>query len=185
MSDDTPDFAMLRAVEILASIYERQYKLENAPPPPSDKPIYLFSEVLALDVTATVKADVERALGLAFSYPAMGWHTYGVRGRDATRLLLSCFYSKDRLAAAELYIPKADRAPKLTPQNAHFRLVPGEIECGVPTTSLPEHFGRMAGIPPQLGAYEEMFEARFPGGAAYAMANGGAIERLAIYTHDS
>ena len=185
MSDETPDFAMLRAVEILASIYERQHKIENAPPPPSDKPIYLFSEALALDVTATTKADVERALGLAFSYPAMGWHTYGVRGRDAMRLLLSCFYSKDRLAAAELYIPKVDRAPKLTPQNAHFRLVPGEIECGVPITSLPEHFGRMAGIPSQLGAYEEMFEARFPGGAAFAMANGGAIERLAIYTLDA
>jgi hypothetical protein len=27
-----------------------------------------------------------------------------------------------------------------------------------------------------------MFEARFPGGAAYAMGNDGTIERLALYT---
>jgi hypothetical protein len=181
MSGDAPDFAMLRAVEILASIYERQFKLENTPPPPSDKPILLFSEALALDVSNTSKADVERALGFGFSYPAIGWQTYGVRGSKISRLLISLFYSQERLVAAELYVPKVERAPKLQPQKAHFRLVPGEIECGAPLTVLPEHFGRMAGIPPELGAYEEMFEARFPGGAAYAMGSGGSIERLAIY----
>lgn len=185
MSGDPPDFAMLRAVEILANIYERQHKLENAPPPPADKPIYLFSEQLQLDVTATRKADVERVLGLAFSYPAMGWHTYGVRGEKSGRLLLSLFYSKDRLASAELYLPKVERAPKLHPQDVHFRLVPGEIECGAPVTALPEHFGRISGIPAQLGAYADMFEARFPGGAAYAMGNEGSIERLALYTADT
>jgi hypothetical protein len=181
VSDDAPDFAMLRAVEILANIYERQVKDDNAPPPPADKPILLFCESLPLDVTATSKRDVERALGLGFSYPAMGWHTYGVRGRDGARLLLSLFYSKERLAAAELYVPKVDRAPKLQPQNAHFRLVPGEIECGTAMTSLPAHFGRMR-ISAQFGPYAEMFEARFPGGAAYAMGNDGTIERLALYT---
>lgn len=178
---EPPDFAMQRAVEILASIYERQSKRENAPPPPADKPIFLFSESLALDVTATEKGDVERVLGLAFSYPAMGWHTYGVRGGKSGSLLLSLFYSKNRLASAELYIPKVERAPKLHPQDVHFRLVPGEIECGAPITTLPEHFGRMS-MPPQAGAYADMFEARFPGGAAYAMANDGLIERLALYT---
>jgi hypothetical protein len=185
MSGEPPDFAMMRAVEILASIYERQSKLGDAPPPPSDKPIYLFSERLALDVTVTMKKDVEREMGLAFSYPAMGWHTYGVRGSKSPRLLLSLFYSKDKLAAAELYVPKVDRAPKLHPQDMHFRLVPGEIECGAPITTLPEHFGRMQGIPPQFGAYSDMFEARFPGGAAYVMGSEGTIERVALYTLDA
>jgi hypothetical protein len=185
VSDDAPDFAMMRAVEILANIYESHMKREGAPPPPSDKPIFLFSEALALEVAVTTKAEAERVLGLAFSYPAMGWHTYGVRGGTASRLLLSLFYSDDRLVSAELYLPKVDRAPKLQPQDIRFRLVPGEIECGALVTTLPEHFGRMQGVPPELGAYEDMFEARFPGGAAYAMANGGVIERLALYILES
>ncbi|HEY5340529.1 MAG TPA: hypothetical protein VIK27_05845 [Candidatus Aquilonibacter sp.] len=179
---EPPDFAMMRAVEILAGIYERQQKIDNTPPPPADKPLLLFSENLALDVTTTTKRDVERALGLAFRYPAAGWHTYGVRGSKSPRLLLSIFYSNDRLASAELYVPKVERAPNLQPQDAHFRLVPGEIECGSPITTLPEHFGRMAGMPTELGPYADMFEARFPGGAAYAMGNDGVIERLALYT---
>jgi hypothetical protein len=181
VSGDAPDFAMLRAVEILASIYERAHKREHAPPPPCDKPIFLFSEALSLDVANTTKSEVERALGFGFSYPAIGWQSYGVRGERASRLLLSLFYSQQQLVAAELYVPKVDRAPKLEPQNAHFRLVPGEIQCGSPVTAIPEHFGRMTGIPPELGAYEEMFEAQFPGGAAYVMGSGGAIERLAVY----
>jgi hypothetical protein len=184
MSGEPPDFAMMRAVEILAGIYERQSKIENAPPPPSDKPIYLFSEQLALDVTTTAKRDVERVMGSAFSYPAMGWHTYGVRGGRSSRLLLSLFYSKEKLVSAELYLPKVERAPKLQPRDYHFRLVPGEIECGAPLTTLPEHFGRMHGIPPNIGAYTDMFEARFSGGAAYVMANEGAIERIALYVLD-
>jgi hypothetical protein len=178
---EPPDFAMLRAVEILANIYERRTKEAYAPPPPADKPIYLFSEGLPLDVTATRKRDVERALGIGFMYPAMGWHTYGVRGAKVNRLLLSLFYSNDRLISAELYVPKLDRAPKLEPQDAHFRLVPGEIECGSQVTALPEHFGRMPGVASTLGAYPEMFEARFPGGAAYAMGSKGSLERLALY----
>jgi hypothetical protein len=182
MSERPPDFAMQRAVEILASIYERAHQQLDAPPPPSDKPILVFSERLALDVNTTTKVDVERELGIGFMYPTRGWHTYGVRGANNTRLLLSLFYSKQRLASAELYLPKVDRAPKLEPQDVHFRLVPGEIEVGMLETSLPEHFGRMTGMPTKLGPYEEMFEARFPGGAAYAMGNDGVIERLAIYT---
>ena len=182
MSEQPPDFAMQRAVEILANIYERVHKQQDAPPPPSDKPILVFSERIALDVNTTTKAEVERQLGIGFMYPTRGWHSYGVWGADNTRLLLSIFYSKNQLASAELYVPKVDRAPKLEPQDARFRLVPGEIQIGMPFTSLPEHFGPMAGMPTKLGAYAEMFEARFPGGAAYAMGNDGTIERLAIYT---
>jgi hypothetical protein len=185
MSENPPDFAMQRAVEILATIYERAQKQQDTPPPPSDKPIFLFSERVALDVNTSTQADVERQLGIGFMYPTRGWHSYGVRGTNNARLLLSIFYSKDLLASAELYLPKVDRAPKLEPQDVHFRLVPGEIEVGMLVTSLPEHFGRMAGMPTDFGAYAEIFEARYPGGAAYAMGNDGIIERLAIYTLQS
>lgn len=183
MSDepDSPDFAMARAVEILANIFERRQKILDAPPPPADRPIVLFNESLSLDVTATTRADTERALGIGFAYPALGWHTYCVRGSGGDRQFLSCFYSGDRLASAELYLPKSDRAPNLASRDLRFRFVPGEIALGAAVTVLPEHFGRMAGAAEQLGAFANIFEARFPGGAAYAMGNGGAIERLALY----
>lgn len=182
MSDSpTPDFAMQRAVEILANIYERNARSGDAPPPPVDKPIVLFSESISLHIGKTTRAEVERELGIAFSYPARGWHTYCVRGLDSARLFVSLFYSKETLAAAELYVPKVDRAPRLEPRDLAFRLVPGEIAVGKPTTSLPEHFGRISALAEQLGAYNEMFEARFPGGCAYAMGNDGTIERLALY----
>lgn len=177
----TPDFAMQRAVEILANIYERQQKSSDVPPPPADKPIVLFNETIAFDVTRTKRADVERRLGVAFSYPARGWHTYCVRGSDGAKLFVSAFYSGDALIAAELYVPKVERAPKLEPRDLTFRFVPGEIAVGKPVTSLPEHFGRISKLAEALGAYKEMFEARFPGGSAYAMGNDGTIERLAIY----
>lgn len=182
MSDSgAPDFAMKRAVEILASIYERNARSDDVPPPPVDKPIVLFSEAISLQTGKTTRADVERELGIAFAYPARGWHTYCVRGPQAGRLFISLFYSSETLAAAELYVPKVDRAPRLEPRDLVFRLVPGEIAIGKPITSLPEHFGRISALAEQLGAYKEMFEARFPGGSAYAMGNDGAIERLALY----
>ncbi len=177
----TPDFAMQRAVEILANIYERGQKQNDVPPPPADKPIVLFSETIALDVARTQRPDVERALGSAFAYPARGWHTYCVRGPDGARLFASLFYSESTLIAAELYVPKVDRAPKLAPRDVTFRFVPGEITVGKPITTLPKHFARISALAEKFGAYAEMFGARFPGGSAYAMGNGGTIERLAIY----
>lgn len=177
----TPDFAMQRAVEILAGIYERQQKSSDVPPPPVDKPIVIFNETIAFDVTRTQRSDVERALGVAFSYPARGWHTYCVRGPEGARLFASLFYSGASLIAVELYVPKVERAPNLAPRDLNFRFVPGEIAVGRPITSLPEHFGRISRLAEAFGAYKEMFEARFPGGSAYAMGNEGAIERLAIY----
>jgi hypothetical protein len=172
---------MQRAVEILANIYERQQKSNDVPPPPADKPIVLFNETIAFDVTRTHRNDVERALGIAFSYPTRGWHTYCVRGVEGARLFASLFYSADALIAAELYVPKVERAPKLEPRDLTFRFVPGELAVGKPITALPEHFGRISALAETFGAYKEMFEARFPGGSAYAMGNGGTIERLAIY----
>src|SRR5260370_42096115 len=69
---NAPDFAMQRAVEILASIYERQRKLLETPPPPMDKPVVLFNESISLAVGNTTRAAVERELGVAFAYPARG-----------------------------------------------------------------------------------------------------------------
>jgi hypothetical protein len=181
-SGETPDFAMRRAVEILAGIYERNQQRGDVPPPPVDKPIVLFNETIVFDVTKTRREDVERALGTAFAYPARGWHTYCVRGPDSMRLFASLFYSQDLLAAAELYVPKVDRAPRLEPRDLSFRFVPGEIAVGKPVTTLPEHFGHISGLAEKLGAYQDIFEARFPGGSAYAMGNEGTIERLALYT---
>ncbi|HVA27234.1 MAG TPA: hypothetical protein VNF68_03590 [Candidatus Baltobacteraceae bacterium] len=181
MSDPTPDFAMARAVEILANIYERNSKKNDVPPPPSDVPIALFNETIALRVGSTTRKEVETALGIAFAYPARGWHTYCVKGTHAEKLFVSIFYAKGTLAAAELYLPKVDRAPKLAPRDLFFRFVPSEITVGVPFTSLPEHFGRINGLSSGRGAYSEIFEARFPGGAAYAMCNDGIIERIAVY----
>jgi len=185
MSDTpAPDFAMLRAVEILAEMYERAQRDGSAPPPPAEAPIALFSETLAFRVGVTTRSEVEAALGIAFSYPARGWHTYCVKGSHGERLFLSAFYSNTVLAAAELYVPKVDRAPKLTPRNVHFRFVPSELEPGAQFGALPDYFGRITALPAGLGAYGDMFEARFPGGAAYAMGNNGVIERLAIYILD-
>lgn len=172
---------MLRAVEILANIFERQQPATATPPPPSDVPIVAFCEQLQFAVGSTARRDVERAFGIAFAYPAKGWHTYGVRSATGARIFASLFYSNDVLASVELYVPKADHAPNLTARDAHVRLVPGAIEVGAQLTTLPEHFGRIA--LPVIGraTYSDMFEARFPGGAAYAMGNNGTIERLALY----
>lgn len=180
---ETPDFAMLRAVEVLANIYERNRKAADLPPPPLDRPVVLFNEAIPLDVTSTTRDEVEKTLGIAFAYPARGWHTYCVFGANRTREFLSLFYSSAdrRLASAELYLPKSDRAPKLEARDlGGFRLVPSEVALGTQVTALPENFARIM-APSERAAYADIFEARFPGGAAYAMGNKGLIERIALY----
>lgn len=183
MSDDpnAPGFAMQRAVEILASIYEREHQKHSAPPPPLDKPLVLFSETIAFVVGTTTREQVERALGMAFAYPARGWHTYCCAGTGGRREFLSAFYANDRLLSAELYLPKSDRAPSLAPRDIRFRLVPGEIALGMPVTTLSEAFGKVSEVAEKLGAYSDMYGASFPGGSAYVMGNGGTIERIALY----
>jgi hypothetical protein len=185
MDKPPPDFAMTRAVEILAKIYERQRRIADVPPPPLDRVAQIFNETVACDVTQTTRRDVERALGVAFSYPSRGWHTYCVRGVEGAREFLSLFYSKaggeSVLVSAELYVPKVDRAPALEPRNlGRFRLIPGEIAIGMQIASLPEAFSQLQ-KPEGLGPYETIVQATFPGGQAYAMGNKNTIERLAIY----
>lgn len=186
MSDERPpDFAMLRAVEILAKIYERGQTQDAAPVPASEVPIVAFTETLSLSVGVTKRDDVERAFGIAFAYPSAGWHTYAVRSSSGARTFLSLFFSKGVLAAVELYAPKSDRAPNLTSRDMHVRLVPGELEVGIGMTSLTPVFAQMT--MPQAGRanFDAIFEARFPGGVAYAMGNAGVIERLALYVLSS
>lgn len=183
--DKPPDFAMKRAVEILAQLYERQRKKADVPPVPFDRVVVLFNEHVTFDVTKTTRREIERTLGIAFAYPVSGWHTYCVRGA-AGREFVSLFYetpakAQSPLVSAELYLPKVDRAPALEPRDlGGVRLVPGEIAIGTALTSLPENFARIE-KPQGLGPYEDIFQAQFPGGSAYAMGNSGTIERLAIY----
>jgi len=175
MSDDPPDFAMVRAVEILAKIAEGK-RPAYAPPPPIDRPMLLFSEDVSFEIGATRRPDVERAIGIAFAYPVRGWHTYA--GGGPKHPLLSAFYKDEVLLAVELYVPRSDRAPKLAARASTFRLVPGELTIGMSPVALGETFARVPSAP---GTYDETYEARFPGGVAYAMTRKGEIERFALY----
>lgn len=184
MSDEKPpDFAMMRAVEILANIHERQYTQANVPPPPLDRPVVLFNETCAIAIGAS-EEGVRAKLGWGYAYPARGWHTYAIAGDSGERLLLSLFYKNHALIAAELYIPKTDRTPNLEPRRlGAFRFTPGEIRVGMPVTSIPASFVSAVGGPGPV-VYDAAFEARFPGGVAYAMGKSGVVERLALYTQD-
>jgi len=163
-----PDFAMQRAVEILAQVYEAGHARRNVPPAPIDRPVVLANEHLAFALGATTRADVERAFGVAFAYPMRGWHTYAAR-ENGRRYFLSLFYADAALVALEYYLPKADRAPGLAARDyGEFRLSPGDVALGAAIASLDER-------------YVTAFEARFPGGVAYVMGNGGLIERLGLY----
>jgi hypothetical protein len=175
-----PDFAMLRAVEILAQMHERTRKEPNTPPVPIDRPVVLRSERITLHVAGTKRAEVERELGIAFSYPARGWHTYATAESGKT-CLLSLFYKSGALLAAELYVPRGPQAPALEPRNlGGFALEPGSIRIGMQAGAVTQTFAPAVGGPARI-VYDQAFEARFPGGVAYAMAAKGTIERLTIY----
>lgn len=175
-----PDFAMLRAVEILAKMHERVRSTPNTPPVPIDRPVLLQSERLTLQVAKTKRGDVERELGIAFSYPARGWHTYATN-ESGTRCLLSAFYKNAILVAVELYVPRGPHAPNLQARNfGGFRLEPGGVRVGMLVNAIPQPFTPAVGGPGKV-VYDQAFEARFPGGVAYAMAAKGVIERLTVY----
>lgn len=175
-----PDFAMLRAVEILAKMHERVRSAPNTPPAPIDRPVLLQSERLTLQVAKTKRSDVERELGIAFSYPARGWHTYAT-SESGTRCLLSAFYKSGILVAVELYVPRGPHAPNLQARNfGGFRLEPGGVRVGMLVNAVPQPFTPAVGGPGKV-VYDQAFEARFPGGVAYAMAAKGVIERLTVY----
>jgi hypothetical protein len=171
---------MLRAVEILARVHERARHTPNTPPAPIDRPVTLHSERLALQVAKTKRTGVERELGIAFSYPARGWHTYATK-ESGRRCLLSLFYRDGTLVAAELYAPRGANAPNLEPRDlGGFTLEPGGARIGMHISDIPQPFTPAVGGPGKV-VYDSAFEARFPRGVAYAMAASGIVERLAIY----
>jgi hypothetical protein len=186
MSDDAsggkppPDFAMVRAVEILAQIAEKRLKQPNVPPPPIDVPVVLFNENIRFEIGVTKRTAVVKELGTGFAYPAKGWDTYGVR-ENRERRLLSAFYKDDILVGVEFYIPQTDTAPNLHPRElGEFRLVPGEVRVGLGVVSLDERFVEAVGGP-GTAVYAHAYEVRYPGGVAYAMGNKGTITRLVLY----
>jgi hypothetical protein len=175
-----PDFAMVRAVEILAQIAEKRLKQPNVPPPPIDVPVILFNENIRFEIGVTKRTDVIRELGTGFAYPAKGWDTYGVRENNERRLL-SAFYKDELLVGVEYYIPQTDTAPKLAPRElGEFRLIPGGVRIGLAILSLDERFVPAVGGP-GTAIYKLAYEVRYPGGVAYAMGNDGTISRLVLY----
>lgn len=184
MSDKNPppDFAMLRAVEILAKMHERARQVPQRPPAPLGRPVTLFNENLDVRV-GRPRAEVETALGVAFSYPVRGYHTYCVAGPSGEPQFLSLFYKDDAIVAAEYYVPIAENAPKLAPRSlGQFRFVPGEVALGTNVQSVPDIYVRTEAGPSHV-VYRDVFEARFPGGVAYVMGRKGFVDRLALYAH--
>ena len=185
MSDDKgnrppPDFAMVRAVEILAAIAEKRLRQPNVPPPPIDVPVILFNENIRFQTGVTKRSDVIRAMGTGFPYPAKGWDTYGIR-EDRARRLLSAFYKDDLLVGVEYFVPQTESAPNLAPREmGEFRLVPGEVKVGNAVISLDTRFVDAIGGP-GTAVYAHAYEVRYPGGVAYAMGNAGTITRLVLY----
>jgi hypothetical protein len=175
-----PDFAMVRAVEILAAIAEKRLRQPNVPPPPIDVPVILFNENVRFQTGTTRRSEVIDALGTGFAYPANGWDTYGVReGRE--KRLLSAFYKDELLVGVEYYVPLTESAPKLAPRElGEFRLVPGEVKVGSAIVGLDERFVPAVGGPGSA-VYASAYEIRYPHGVAYAMGNAGTVTRLVLY----
>ena len=156
-----PDFAMLRAAELLAQMHRAQRR-KKPDIETFDEPAVLRSARISFEVNVTQRPDVERVLGVAFAYPARGWHTYATRENGA-RCFLSAFYKQTTLIAVELYIPEAQHAPALSPVDlGGFELVPRGIRIGMDDS--------------------HVLEAKFPGGAAYVKAHGHSIGRIALYS---
>ncbi|MGD0473364.1 MAG: hypothetical protein ABSB70_09095 [Candidatus Velthaea sp.] len=184
-SDDRPppDFATLRAVEILASLAERNRETRLTPPPPIDRPVILFNETLALALGTTSRRDVQRSFGRGAAYPAAGWWTYALRF-GGSRRLLSVIFRADRLSGVELYLPKVQSVPDLKPNFwGDFRLVPGDVAIGAAFATLDARFTPAVGGPGRV-MYENACEIRFPGGLGYVIGNAGVAERLVLYAAD-
>lgn len=187
MSDDKqppPDFAMLRAVEILAQIAEKQMASASILPPPLDVPLVLFNENIMFVIGKTPRSNVTNALGPGYAYPAKGWDTYAMREHNA-RYLLSALYRDDVLVGVDYYVPNPSSVPELAPRTfGDFRLVPGQIAIGADLTRLDDRFVQVA-EGPDAKTYARTFEVRFRGGVAYAQGNGTEIQRLVLYAVDS
>lgn len=177
-----PDFAMKRAVEVLAKLVENVRFRPVAQPRPLDRPVVLFNEDQQFTVGKTTRAEVQKSLGAGFPYPYKGWASFGVAGDDRKRWLLSAMYQNDILMAVEHYMPKTEgQGPLLDArQLGSFRFVPGEVRLGMPITSLSEDYV-LCDTGPGAMVYDQTFQALFAGGIAFVMGNAGIITRLALY----
>ena len=63
---------MVRAVEILAQIAEKQLKSAHVLPPPLDVPIILFNEHVMFVIGKTRRVAVIAELGAGYAFPAKG-----------------------------------------------------------------------------------------------------------------
>jgi hypothetical protein len=175
-----PDFAMVRAVEILAQIAEKQLKSAHVLPPPIDVPIILFNEHIMFVIGKTQRAAVIAELGPGYAFPTKGWETYAMH-EGSTRCLLSALYREDVLVGVDYYIAPANRVPELRVGNfGEFRFVPGQIMIGSDMLRLDDRFVAVA-EGPDARTYSHSFEVRFPGGIAYAQGTGGNVQRLVLY----
>lgn len=171
---------MVRAVEILAQIAEKQLKMAHVLPPPIDVPIILFNEHIMFAIGKTRRAAVIAELGPGYAFPAKGWETYAMH-EGTTRCLLSALYGDDVLVGVDYYVAPANRVPELRAGNfGDFRLVPGQIMIGSDMLRLDERFVAVA-EGPDARTYSHAFEVRFPGGVAYAQGTGGRVQRLVLY----
>lgn len=171
---------MVRAVEILAQIAEKQLKSAHVLPPPIDVPIVLFNEHVMFVLGKTRRAAVTNELGAGYAFPAKGWETYAMH-EGASRCLLSALYSEDVLVGVDYYVAPSNRVPELRARNfGEFRLVPGQIAIGSDMLRLDERF---VAVPegPDSRTYSHSFEVRFPGGVAYVQGTGGHAQRLVLY----
>lgn len=176
---------MLRAVELMAQFVEQQIGKPPVPPAPIDKPVILFNENLSFALENTTRSEVERSFGSGYPYPAKGFHSYGLR-HDGKPALISAFFDRDEvLIGVEHYYVTSKNAPSLAPRAiGTFRLIPGEIALGMPTTKLSDEFvPAISGPSPAI--YAQRYEVRFPGGVAYVMGNKMRVERLVLYADRS
>ena len=171
---------MLRAVEILAQIAEKQLASERVLPPPLDVPVILFNENIMFVIGKTTRTNVVEALGPGYAFPAKGWDTYAIRDGQA-RNLLSLLYDGDALVGADYYVPRGNSVPELRPFSfGAFRLVPGQVAIGDDMTRLDDRFVAVS-EGPDARTYSHAFEVVYPGGVAYAQGTGGFIQRLVLY----
>jgi hypothetical protein len=175
-----PDFAMVRAVEIIAQIAEKLMNSASVLPPPIDVPVILFNENIMFVVGKTQRESVAKVLGKGYAFPAKGWETYAMR-ENQNRYLLSALYNEETLVGVDYFVPNPSSVPELSPRNfGEFRLVPGQVSIGSDMTRLDERFVEVR-EGPDARTYAHAFEVRFPGGIAYAQGNSAFIQRMVLY----
>lgn len=179
MSGEDPSLA--RAADVLARLVQHRLAQRAAPPVPLAAPVELVTPRVRFSLGGTTLPETVRALGRAHPYPARGWSTF-VLLEEGERRLLSAFYREARLIGVEYYVPKQRDGgpPGAAVALEPVRLEPLGVRLGSSSSALPAAFA-IARAVPQGVVFEEAYEAVWPGGVVYAMANGGRVERLALY----